>query len=266
MIIIGEKLNSSIQSVHDAVEARDVRFIQELAKQQDEAGASYLDINVGVFIENEPELLSWLTVTASEATRLPLVFDSPDPKAVEMALSVYTGKKPLINSITLESERYDPMLELALKYKTGLIALCLDDDGMPENAEQSVQKGCRIVEELMISGIKAEDVYLDPMIAPISTSSEAGINGLKAIAELRRLHPRVHIVCGLSNISYGLPARKFINRSFLVAAMTSGLDAAIMNPLDKEMMCLMYGTRALLGQDEYCIDYLDYYRSELAGN
>lgn len=263
MIIIGEKLNSSIPKVHDAIEKRDAAFVQELARSQEEAGAQYLDINAGMFVDDECGHLRWLMQMVRQATSLPLVIDTPDPKVAAALAGEYTGEKPIINSITLEQNRFEPMLAAALENHTALVALCMDDTGVPDGVERRIELAGQLVERLTGAGLPREDIYLDPMVRPAGSGEAYGLEALEAIRGIRASLPNVHIVCGLSNISFGLPKRALINRTFLVAAMTAGLDCAIMDPLNRELMASLYAARAVLGQDEYCIDYLGAYREEL---
>ena len=263
MIIIGEKCNSSIPRIHEAMEQKNAKLIQELAQKQEEAGAQYLDINAGMFVENECEHLRWLMNTVREATDLPLVIDTPDPAVAATIAAEYKGKKTIINSITLEKGRYENMLAAAQKYNTGLVALCMDDSGVPDGVERRIELANILVEKLTAEGICREDIYLDPMVRPVGSGEGYGLEAIKAIRGIRKNLPDVHIVCGLSNISFGLPKRALINRTFLVAAMTAGLDCAIMDPLNRELMASLYAANAVLGSDDYCVEYLTAYREEL---
>lgn len=260
MIIIGEKINSSIQNVKEAIEKRNREFILDLAKRQAEAGVDYIDINAGMFKQTEGETLLWLLEAVQTATSLPVCIDSPSFAAAEQVLAQYQGKKPILNSITLEEKRFQPMLELVKRYDTAVIALCMDDQPMRESALELVEIAEKLAGRLLDSGVAAEDIFIDPLIRPLSTDSDSGKIALETIAGIRAVLPDVNIVCGLSNISYGLPRRAHINRAFLISAMAMGLNAAILDPLDKKIMSLYYAANAVLGEDEYCMDYLDAYR------
>lgn len=248
MIIIGEKINSTIKAIGQAIESYDTAYIQELAKRQYEAGANFIDINAGMFHDNEPERLEWLVKTVQEVIDAPFSIDSPNSIAIEKALKVNKNSKPIINSITDEKERYNAILPLILEYNTGIIALCMDDKGMPETVEDRVEIAVRIIGKLTDRGIKPQDIYIDPMIRPIGTGSHYGVVALETIRSVKEKYPNVHIACGLSNISFGLPGRKVINQAFLIAAMTAGMDGAILDPLDKKLMTYLYTTQALLGK------------------
>ncbi|MDP4094156.1 MAG: methyltetrahydrofolate cobalamin methyltransferase [Bacillota bacterium] len=260
MIIIGEKLNSTLKSVRPAMENYDAAFVQELAKKQYEAGANYIDLNAGMFYKDEPERLEWLVKTVQEAVDIPLSIDSPSPKALEKALRANTNSKPIINSITDEKERYNPILPLVTEFKTGVIALCMDDEGMPETVEDRFKIGARLIEKLTKAGVQPEDIYIDPMVRPIGTGSHYGIVAIETIRKVKTEYPEVHIACGLSNISFGIPVRKLMNQTFLVSAMTAGMDGAILDPLDKKLMSFLYATEALLGYDDFCMNYMTKFR------
>lgn len=263
MIIIGEKVNSSIKAVKPLIESYDAAAVQELARKQYEAGATYIDVNAGTFLKDEPERLEWLVTTIQEAIDAPFSIDSPKPEAVERALKANKNRKPIINSITDEKERYEAIMPLVVQYKTGIIALCMDDEGMPETVEDRVVIADRLIGKLTKEGVALDDIFIDPMVRPVGTGSHYGVVAIETIRKVKKEFPEVHIACGLSNISFGVPARKLMNQSFLVAAMAAGMDGAIIDPLDKKLMSLMYATEALLGRDEFCMEYLMKFREGL---
>ena len=256
MIIIGEKINSTLKSIRPAMENYDVVAIQDLAKKQYEAGATYIDVNAGMFYNDEPQRLEWLVKTIQEVIDAPFCIDSPSPKALEAALKVNKNSKPIINSITYEKQRYNAVLPLIKEYNAGVIALCMDDTGMPETSADRVLIADRLIDSLTKEGVNISDIYIDPMIRPIGTGSHYGTIAIETIRQVKTKYPEVHIACGLSNISFGIPNRKLMNQTFLVAAMCAGMDGAILDPLDKKLMSFLYTTEALLGMDEYCIEYI----------
>jgi len=260
MIIIGEKINSTLKAIRPSMETRDSQAIIDLAKRQQEAGASFIDVNAGMFYENEIEILQWLIETIQETVDAPFAIDSPNPKAILAGLKANKNGKPIINSITGEKDRFDAIMPLVVEYKTGIIALCMDDRGMPETTQERVEIADTIIKNLTREGVALNDIYIDPMIRPVGTGSHYGIVALDTMRTVKNEYPDVHIACGLSNISFGIPARKVMNQAFLVAAMTSGMDGAILDPLDKKLMTFLYATRALLGQDDYCMDFITKFR------
>ena len=256
MIIIGEKINSTLKSVRPAMDSYDVAFIQDLAKRQYEAGATYIDVNAGMFLGDEPERLEWLVNTVQEVIDAPFSIDSPNPKAIERALKANKNRKPLINSITAEKDRYEAILPMILEYNTGIVALCMDDKGMPETIEDRMVVADRLIENLTKKGVALNDIFMDPMVRPVGTGPQYGLVAIETIRKIKTSYPEIHIACGLSNISFGIPLRKLMNQTFLVAAMAAGMDGAILDPMDKKLMSFIYSTEALLGADEYCIEYL----------
>ena len=263
MIIIGEKINSTLKSVRPAIEAYDAASIQKLAKRQAEAGADYIDVNAGMFINDEPQRLSWLVNTVQEVVDKPLCIDTPNPTALEAGLKACSGAAPIINSITAEKERFNTVLPLALEYNAKIIALCMDDSGMPETGEERYAIAVRLIEQLTGAGMNPGSIYIDPLVRPVSTGPSYGIAALETIRRVKTEYPDVHISCGLSNVSFGLPQRKLINQVFLISAMAAGMDGAILDPLDKKLMAFIAASEAVLGIDEYCIEYLDKHRSGL---
>lgn len=260
MIIIGEKINSTLKSIRPAMESRDEKAIKDLAKRQSEAGASFIDVNAGMFHENEIEILQWLIETIQSEIDTPFAIDSPNSKAILAGLKANKNGKPIINSITAEKERIESILPLAKEYDTGIIALCMDDSGMPETAEERIEIARKLISDITDAGLAMEDIYIDPMIRPIGTGSHYGKVALDTIRTVKKEYPEVHIACGLSNISFGIPARKIMNQAFLVAAMTCGMDGAILDPLDKKLMAFICATEALLGTDDFCMNFIEKFR------
>jgi 5-methyltetrahydrofolate--homocysteine methyltransferase len=136
----------------------------------------------------------------------------------------------------------------------------MDDKGMPETIQDRVMIAERLIEKLTKEGLSIDDIYIDPMVRPIGTGSHYGVVAIETIRKIKTEFPEVHIACGLSNISFGIPARKLMNQAFLVAAMAAGMDGAILDPLDKKLMSFMYATEALMGMDDYCMNYLTKFR------
>jgi 5-methyltetrahydrofolate--homocysteine methyltransferase len=261
MLIIGERINSTRKSIAPAVKERDTALIQEEARKQAEAGAHYLDCNAAtVGREAEPEALCWLVRTVQAVTDLPVSLDSPNPDAIEAALKVHRGT-PIVNSISGEREKLARLLPLVRDYRAKVIALCMDDEGMPQTSEDRLRVGTRLLDPLLAAGVPEEDVILDPLLVPISVDTGNGDHALRAIATFRQQCPNVRIGVGLSNVSYGLPERRWVNRAMLVLAMGAGLDAVICDPTDRDLMALLLAGEALLGRDEVCAGYLAAARS-----
>lgn len=260
MIIIGELINASRKAIKAAIEAQDAAAIQQVAKDQAEAGADYIDVNAGVFVGKEPEYLKWLVEAVQAAVDKPCAIDSPDPAAVEAALSVHKGT-PMINSISLEKERYEKLMPIIAGTDMKVIALCMSDKGMPKTVDDRMQIADELVDGLLKNNVKVENIFVDPLVQPISVENTFGVEFINAIEKIVAAFPGIHTACGLSNISYGLPARKFMNQTFMTMAIAKGLDGAIINPLDRRMMANIIAAEALAGKDGFCVNYLKAFRA-----
>lgn len=265
MIIIGEKINSSIPASKAAVEAKDGPALVKLAKDQINAGAAFVDINAGMFLEKECELLVFIAKTLKEALDIPLSIDTPNPAAAAAALKVLGSGRYIINSVTAEPKRLEAITSLAVDYGCGVVALCMQASRSPVDSESRLKAADLLVSHLTKKGIKSSDIYIDPMLRPLGADGRAGTDALDDIRRLRALYPECHISIGLSNLSFGLPLRHTINRAFAVAAMCAGLDAAIADPLDRELMGLISATEAILGRDVYCLDFIGRFRNGKIG-
>ena len=250
MIIIGEKINTSLKGVSEAVESADREYIIQLAQQQVDAGADYIDVNAGTFVEKEVEYLPWLVQTVQAAIDIPLCLDSPNPEAISRAMGVHRGE-PLINSISLETDRFRDLLPVITGKPCKVVALCMGQTSMPTTYEERLVVGEELVNKLNETGIVLEKIFVDPLIQPISIDRGMGLAALQSIAGIMERFPGVNTICGLSNISYGLPMRRLINRHFLTLAMAYGLTAAILDPTDNRLMASILTTQMLLGQEQF---------------
>ena len=261
MLVVGEKINTSRKSIAEAVEAQDADFIGEVAREQAEAGAHYIDVNAGTYLEKEEDYLCWLVEVVQNAVDLPLCLDSPNPKALSEAIKHHKGEA-MINSISLEKDRYETLLPVVTDRPCRVVALCMAETSMPNTVEERVQVGAQLVNKLTNEGIPLEKIYLDPLVQPISVDTGMGTAVLGAIQKIMNDFPGVNTICGLSNISFGLPMRKVINRNFLALCMASGLSAAILDPTDQQLMATLLSTDMLLGRDEYCGNFIEAYQSD----
>ena len=259
MLIIGEKINTTRKSMGRAVEERNAEMIRQEAVKQVQAGAHTLDVNCGtVSAEAEPEALTWLVKTVQSAVDLPLCLDSPNPAALTAGLAVHQGK-PMINSISGEGGRYGQILPLVKQYGASVVALGMDDRGIPQNSEQAFEVGIKLVNDLLIDGVPIDDIYFDPLVRSVATSPGAVIDTLRLMQDLGSKFPGLHFVSGLSNVSFGLPERRHLNRAFVVLSVAGGLDAVIMDPLDETMSALIYAAEALMNKDRFCLKYIEAY-------
>lgn len=260
MVIVGELINTSRKAVSEAVDRQDAQFIRQLAQEQAGAGANYIDVNCGNKVFNELENMQWLVNIIQEAVQLPLCIDSPNPQALEAGLKLAKHGTPMINSITDEGPRLAAVLPLVQKYQAKIVALCMDEQGMPDTAADRMRVVKSLQAKLLAAGIKNDDIYFDPLVKPVSSVSTAGIEVLETIQMIKAQYPAVHFMCGLSNISYGLPNRSYLNRLFVSQTMAVGMDGYILNPTDKAMMGLIHAAKTLLGKDEYCMGYIRAHR------
>ncbi len=258
--VIGERINTSRKLVQAAVADRNADYIIDDVKKQQEAGANFIDVNAGARIGHETDDMKWLLDTIQPIATVPLTLDSPDPAVLEMAFKM-VEKTPMINSISLEKERFDAMMPFLNGKECKVIALCMDDAGMPNSSDDILARAKSLIQELNKIGIPTASIYVDPLVQPISVESNKGTMVLDAVRAIKALFPEVHITGGLSNISYGLPQRKIINRTFVSLMMDAGMDSAIIDPLDKKIMATIRTADMLLGKDDYCMNYLKGVRS-----
>ncbi|MBV7273950.1 methyltetrahydrofolate cobalamin methyltransferase [Clostridium sp. PL3] len=260
MIIVGELINASRKAISQAIKDNDIDYIRKVAKEQQKAGADYIDVNAGIFVGKESDYLKWLVQGIQSELDVPCCIDSPDPKAIEAALAVHKGSS-MINSISLEKERYEAILPIIAGTDLKVVALCMDSDGMPETADERLRIADKLVNGLLQHNILIDNIYIDPLVQPIGTNDTFGFEFLDSIQAITTRFKGIHTMCGLSNISFGLPARKFINQTFAIMAICKGLDGLIVNPLDKAMMAGLITAETLAGRDEFCMNYLQAYRN-----
>ena len=259
MLLIGERINSSRKQIAQAILSHNSDFIQNEAIAQVDAGADYLDVNAGSFIGEEEKHLRWLIEVIQEATDCLICIDSPNPEVIKSVLPL-AKIVPMINSTTLEPNRLVSILPLVVEYKCKVIALCQTQDSIAETTEDKVNLAGQLIENVTASGVPLDDLYIDPLLYPIGTNTESAKATLDAIEQIMKKFPGVHTTCGLTNISYGLPNRRLVNRTFLVAAIGRGLDSAIIDPTDKMLYGSLKAAFMVMGKDEFCIEYVSAYR------
>ncbi len=262
MFVVGEKINTSIKGVKEAVLQRNNSYIEGLSKNQKLAGADYLEVNSGlrVYPEEEAEDMEWLVPLVQKAAGLPLCIDTAHRLVLERALRFHQGKA-IINSINGDAERWAEILPLVKRYGCDVVALPSDRKGIPSSVEERIKIAERIMEGVSREGLTPENIYFDPLVLPLSSDTKNGLLFLDTLKEIKRSFPEAKTISGLSNISFGLPRRSRINQSFLVLSLGAGLDAAILNPLDKNLMALVKSTEVLLNRDPFCAKYIEAFRS-----
>lgn len=262
MLVIGERINGMFKDVGKAIANKDKAVIQKLAREQVAQGAGMLDVNVGPAASDALEAMKWLVETIQEATDAPLALDSTKPQVIEEGLKL-VKKKAMINSTTADKEKLDVLIPMAKKYEAKLIGLTMDKKGVPRDKNQRSEFAAQIVTACMEAGLNLTDLYLDPIILPVNVAQPQAKEVLESIKEFSLLSdPSPKTVVGLSNVSQGAENRSLINRTFLVMAVASGLEAAIVDPLDKELMDGVITAELLLNKHIYCASFLNAYRKK----
>ena len=256
MIIIGEKLNGSIPSVAKAIAEREADLIRERARMQAEAGATFLDVCASVEEAVEVETLKWMIDLVQEVTDTPICVDSPSAKSCVAAIP-FCKRPGLINSVSLEGDKIDTIFPVIADTDWECVALLCDNDGIPDSVERRMKIFFGIMEKAKQYGIAPSRLHIDPLVVTLGTDQTALTVFADCCRRIKYEYPEIHITSGLSNISFGLPVRKNINQAFMVLAMNAGMDSAIVDPTNKNMIGMIYATNALLERDEYCLQYID---------
>lgn len=259
MFVISALLNSSVPEVSDIVRARDEKKLLELAQGQVEFGADALDVNCGSHHESEAEDISWMVKTLGREIRVPLCIDSPDPKAQAAALARVRHGRPIVDSTTLEPERIRAMMPLVKEYDAQLIVLLHDESGMPKSSRDRLAMMPKVEQLVSDYGMKRRDILLDPLLYPLSTGDEQPSIYFETLKRLRSEYPDYLVSCGLDNVSSGMPARTLLDIAMVTMCAACGQNA-VMIKLNPQVAAFLKAIRALRGEDEFCMDYLDAYR------
>lgn len=265
MILIGEKINGSIPAVADAIAKRDAAFIKALAKDQAKAGADIIDCCASVAEDIELETLHWMIECIQEVTDIPISIDSPSADILCQAWK-FCNRPGLINSVSGESDKMDKIFPILAEHKDWqVIALLSDNTGIPKNAADRLNVFQRIMGKAKEYGISPDRIHIDPLVEMLCTSENGIETNVEVISTIRAQYPDIHITAAVSNISFHLPTRKMVNLGFTVLAMNAGLDSAILDPTNQDMLGVIYAAEALLGRDDYCMEYISAYRRGLFG-
>jgi len=261
LMIIGERINASRKPVKAALSERNADFFKNEVSAQLKAGANFIDLNAGRSPETELEDMNWLLdVVLAVSPTAKFSLDSAAPAVLEAALKKINRPGQIINSATLEPEKYEKLFPLMLKFQAELIILLIDENGAPSDADQRLARLSRLAKVLKENLIPLDRVWVDPLVFTLSANHCSAVHVLSTVREMKKRWPRLKTTCGLSNVSYGLPNRKLINRNFLVLLVEAGLDSFILDPLDQSLMSSLYAATALAGRDESCLDYLTAFR------
>jgi 5-methyltetrahydrofolate corrinoid/iron sulfur protein methyltransferase len=262
MIVIGERINGMFNDVKNAIKNENREVIQKLALAQIEAGANVLDVNVGP-ASAKPELtMPWLVKAIQEVTDIQLSLDSPKLDVIKAGMEAIKTP-PIINSTQADPQKMQTYFSLVNETGASIIALTVDKQGVPQDIDRRMELASIIVMSAMENGIPFDRLFIDPIILPVNVAQPQSGFVLKALAQFQYLSdPPPHFVVGLSNVSQGTTEKKLINRTFLVMGIAMGLDSAIMDPFDKELMDAMITAEVLMNKQIYSDSFLTSYRSK----
>ncbi len=261
MIIIGEKLNSSIPKTYAAMAARDQTAIMELITAQTRAGAAYLDINTAMFLADELKMLEWVISLTAADSSVGIMIDSLNYEAVKKGLECCKGRSVIINSVTNE-DKYLPTIRLAAEYGCGLVLM-----PQAKNTAKAIAADAKLLmERAKENGVKAENIYIDALVQTVSADDKAGVKLLDTVRLLKAECPDCHITCGLSNISFGMPGRARLNATLLSMAAACGLDSVIADPTNDILRETVAAIDLLQGKDFYGMRFLSCMRGEMPGD
>lgn len=264
MIIIGEKINGTIPVVKKAIEERDEEFIRNRAIAQAEAGADYIDVCASTAPELEVETLKWLMDIVQDAVDKPLCIDSPNARTIE-AVFEYAKQPGLINSVSEEGDKCEVIYPLIQGTDWQVIALTCDKKGIPSDVKTRVDITKILVEKAAKYDITPDRIHIDPLVIALSTDNQSLIKFVETLETIKGMYPTIKVTSGLSNISFGMPLRRVINQSFMTIAAYAGMDSAIMDPCNRDMMTTLMATEALMGKDRFCRKFTNAYRKGKIG-
>ena len=255
MILIGERINTGFKDIKQAVMDKDPAPLQEWARKQADAGASFLDVNLGA-VSAKPEDMCWMIETVQNAVDTPVCVDTNKVNILREAIAV-CRPGALINSTTAAPEKLDPMMAIAAEHGASIIGLAMDESGAPKNVDKRVENAGMILAKAMELGMEPDRVFLDPIVMPLKFMQDQATNILEAVRQFQLFSdPPPHIVCGLSNISNGTKHKGLINRTFLVMAIANGMDAAICDVMDSDLVNAARTAELVLNREIYADSYV----------
>ncbi len=262
MVVIGELINSSRPQVRDAMESRDASALLEIARQQKGSGADYLDVNCSALGPNETACLSWLIPMLQDSLDVQISIDSPNVHVILEALSLTKGQ-PILNSITADSPELSGVFAAARDHGAKVIGLCMSGTSLPASPDETTANAERLLSKAADSSFPLYDLFLDPLVRAVSIGGSPCRLLLDSLAAVKSLSPDVRTVCGLSNISFGMPARRALNRAFVPLLIMQGLDAVILDPTDHKLMEILHASKALADPEAGVMEYLAAFRRGL---
>ncbi len=259
MFVVGERINGMFTEVKEAIESRDAEAIQGLARRQLEAGADALDVNVGPTRGKDIDNMRWLVETIQEASDAPICIDTPKFDVMQQALEA-CDNPTIINSTKASVQELERYVPLAAETGSRLIALTIDESGVPKDVDGRVAMGATIVTKAMEHGLEVSDVFIDPVILPVNVAPKQPAAVMEAIRQLKVVSdPPPKFILGLSNVSQNCKERSLLNSTYVAMCIGAGLDAAIMDAFDKDLMQSAITAEVLLEKQLYCDDYIAAY-------
>jgi len=255
MILIGERINTGFKDIKQAVLDKDPKPLQEWARKQTDAGATYLDVNLGA-VSADPQDMCWMIETVQETVETLICIDTNKPKILAEAIKV-CKHPPLINSTTAAEDKLEAVLPVAAEHNASVIGVVMDETGAPKNADKRVENAGLILAKAMEYGIDPESVFLDPIVMPLKFMQEQAKEILEATRQFTLFSdPPPHIVCGLSNISNNTVHKRLINRIFLAMAISCGMDGAICDVMDTELVNAALTAELVMNRGIYADSYV----------
>ena len=256
MVVIAERINASRKAIGEALRSRDEDLIACVAAEQAQAGANYIDVNGGdPDPAKEAENIAWLIDVVQQTAAAGISVDSADPATMRIGLGK-ARSKPILNSISLEKSRLDNMLPVAREHDCRVIGLLMSDDGSPGGQDDRLARAGKLIDKLAPAGKGLDEIIIDPCFFPLSVDAGAVAEAIASISAIKARWPGVHVCGGVSNASYGLPQRKYVNLAVMVQAIVAGMDYGIIDPCVPGTMGLIYAAEALAGRDDFCMNYV----------
>lgn len=258
MIIIGEKLNTSIPKTLEAVQSRDEAALASLIHAQEDAGADYQDVNTAVG-DDELKSMRWLIGLVLSCSHGGIMLDSPSPEVIEDVIGMTAGRPVIVNSVTL-SQRLS-LLPAIRETGAAVVGLPMDENGIPQTPEGRAENARRLTDKIVAAGISPDKIFMDVLAESVAVAASNLMTALASIPLINAIDPGIKTICGVSNVSFGLPRRVNINTAFLSAAVAMGLKSAILDITSPAVKTALMASLAVAGQDEYCLDYISHIRS-----
>jgi len=264
MILIGERVNAGFKDIKAAIQNKDGDVIKKWARKQTECGADYIDVNLGT-ASNKVEDLCWMIEMVQEEVDTPISIDNNKPKMLKEAIPV-CKKPPLINSTTAVEQQMNELFPLVKEHGASIIGLVMDEAGSPSSADKRVENAGKLIAKAMEFDISPEQIFIDPIIMPLKFMQEQTVEILNATSQFKLFtDPPCHIVCGLSNISNGAKHKGLINRVFVAMLIAHGLDAAILDVTDEELINTVLTSELVMNRSIYADSYIEAFRKKAMG-